>query len=183
MELWRMIHLAPDSDPGMGGEYREEEGSFQTSEGDRPDFNGGSDDSSGVVAAVERQTPADPNNRVQHTAAAGPPAAEWTSIRDAAQAAGFDFGHGVTDDDAALNLLLQKAQASRQQSMYEQLGRQLAPQADRIQQLLRGQQAQPAAAPFVAILATVAMAPGSNGGAACIEIRPCHLTAYKCDVT
>ena len=147
MELWRMIHLDPDSEPGMGGDYREEQGSFQVSGDDRPDFNGGSDDSSPTVDAVERATPADPNNRVQHTTAAPATADEWTSIREAAKQAGFDFGHGVDDDEAALNMLLQRAQASRQQSMYEQLGRQLAPRAAELQQFLAGRQAAPAAAP------------------------------------
>ena len=53
------------------------------------------------------------------------------------------------DDTAALNLLLQRAQACRQQSMYEQLGRQLAPRAEELQRYLQGGQQMPQAAPAV----------------------------------
>jgi len=122
------MHLDPESEPGMGGEINgDEDTDFQVSADERPDFNGGSDtpDVSNVAAAAAAPArPADPNQRVSHSAApAAAPAQEWTSIRDAAQQAGFDFGHGVQDDDAAFQLLLQRAQASKQQSMYEQLGR------------------------------------------------------------
>jgi hypothetical protein len=134
MELWRLLHLDPESEPGVG--FREEDGSVQVSNDERPEFDGGSDETSPVEHAI----PADPNNRVQHSAPAAAATEEWTSIRDAARQAGFDFGHGVTDDAAALNLLLQKAQASRQQSMYEQLGRQLAPRAEELQRYLQGGQ-------------------------------------------
>ena len=138
MELWRKMHLDPTAEPGAGGgEFREEDGSFQVAEGDRPDFDGGSDDAGAAPAGPERAAPADPNQRVQHTAE--PAAAEqWTSIRDAATQAGFDFGQGVDTDAAALQLLMQRAQASKQQSMYEQLGRQLAPRAEELQRYFQG---------------------------------------------
>jgi len=151
MELWRLMHLDPESEPGMGGEiHGEEDSDFQVSADDRPDFNGGSDspDVSNVAAAAAAPArPADPNQRVSHSAPAQS-AEEWTSIRDAAKQAGFDFGHGVDDDAAAMKLLLQRAQASKQQSMYEQLGRQLAPRAEELQRFLQGGQA--AAAPQAA---------------------------------
>ena len=137
-----MIHLDPTAEPSGGGEFREEDGSFQVTEGDRPDFDGGSEE---AVVPAERPAPADPNQRVTHAEASQ----EWTSIRDAAQQAGFDFGQGVQDDTEALNLLMQRAQASRQQSMYEQLGRQLAPRAEELQRYLQGGQQMPQAAPAV----------------------------------
>ena len=93
MELWRTMHLDPTAEPGGGGEFREEDGSFQVAEGDRPDFDGGSDDAGAAPAAPERPAPADPNQRVTH--AAEPTSEQWTSIRDAARQAGFDFGQGV----------------------------------------------------------------------------------------
>ena len=150
MELWRNLHLDPTAEGGGGEDLsiRDDNASAQVDPDDRPDFNGGSGDvseGSGDTTPV-RQAPADPNNRVNHAAPVQQGNTEWTSIREAARQAGFDFGHGVDNDEAALNMLLQRAQASRQQSMYEQLGRQLAPQAERIQQFVRSQQ-QPAAAP------------------------------------
>ena len=136
MELWRLLHLDPESEAGLGGEPRGDENTdFQTPEEQRPEFSGGTEPASEIAP------PADPNQRVSHSPATE---SEWTSIRDAARQAGFDFGHGVEDDSAALKLLLQRAQSSRQQNMYEQLGRQLAPRAEELQRFLGGPQAAPA---------------------------------------
>ena len=90
-------------------------------------------------ASGQAPAPADPNQRAGATLPAAPQQAQWQSIRDAAQAAGFQFGADVTDDRQALNFLLQRAQASRQQNVYEQLGRQLAPKSEQILGYLRQQ--------------------------------------------
>ena len=81
--------------------------------------------------AAPAPTPADPNQRTQQP--------QWQSIRDAAQAAGFQFGADVTDDRQALQFLLARANASKSQNVYEQLGRQLAPKSDQILSYLRQQ--------------------------------------------
>jgi hypothetical protein len=79
-------------------------------------------------------------------------AGTWQSIRDAAQQRGFQFAPTVTDDRAALDYLIQQAALARQSDVYAQLGRQLAPKAEQIQQYLRQQQApaQPARQPWEA---------------------------------
>ena len=87
-------------------------------------------------------TPADPNQRVGATSGQQTQAAQWQSIREAAEAQGFRFDPTVTDDRSALNFLLARAAAPRQASIYEQLGRQLAPKSQEIQQFL-SQQSQP----------------------------------------
>ena len=92
-----------------------------------------------TAQAAQARTPADPNQRAN---APAPAAAEWQSIRDAATSQGFQFDHTVTDDRTALNFLLRQASASRQENVYAQLGRQLAPQAGAIQGFL-SQQTQP----------------------------------------
>ena len=88
------------------------------------------------------RAPTDPNQRVGATPPAAPAAEGWQSIREAAQAQGFQFDHTVTDDRTALNFLLRQAGAARSSDIYAQLGRQLAPQAQGIQAYL-AQQTQP----------------------------------------
>jgi len=99
------------------------------------------------------RTPADPNQRAGQTqpqqAAAN---VEWQSIREAAEAQGFRFDPTVKDDRDALNFLLRQASAPRQANIYEQLGRQLAPQSDQIRQYLslQTQPQQPSRQPWEA---------------------------------
>ncbi len=80
-------------------------------------------------------------------ATAAPAANDWQSIRDAATALGYQGPQGISDDRSFLQHLIQQANASRQQNFYAQLGQQLAPKAQQIQQYLQtqNQPAQPAA--------------------------------------
>jgi hypothetical protein len=96
------------------------------------------------AGVTQPRQPADPNQRAGNPQAAAP-AAQWQSIREAAAAQGFNFDGTVTDDRTALNFLLQQAQRGRQENVYAQLGRQLAPHSGQIQQYL-AQQSQPQAA-------------------------------------
>jgi hypothetical protein len=70
---------------------------------------------------------------------------DWESILDVARQYGHDTT-GYTDDRAFLNALLQNAQRRQQEDYYSQLGRQLAPQHEQIQQFIsqqkQGQQQQ-----------------------------------------
>jgi len=73
--------------------------------------------------------------------------ADWVGVRDFARTRGVDLSQ-YGDDEQALNYLMGVAQQQRQEAMYSQLGRQLAPHAERIQQYLQGQaQPQPQAQP------------------------------------
>ncbi len=94
-------------------------------------------------SSASPRVPADPNQLAgvaqQATAQT---ANQWQSIRAAAEAQGFKFDQTVTDDMSALNFLLRQASVPRQASVYEQLGRQLAPKADQIRAYL-SQQSQP----------------------------------------
>jgi hypothetical protein len=97
----------------------------------------------GTAPATQQRTPADPNQR------AGAPAPVA-----AATGRGFQFDHTVTDDRTALEFLLRQAGAARQENVYAQLGRQLAPDAGRIQGFLaqstQPQTATPARQPWEA---------------------------------
>lgn len=107
------------------------------------------DASPGTTSAVPAQTQAaaDPNQAAGATGTTTQAQAEqWQSIRDAAAAYGYQVPQGVNDDRAMLMHLLQQAGANRQSDAYAQLGRQLAPKANEIQQYL-AQQSQQQAAP------------------------------------
>lgn len=89
---------------------------------------------------------------VTSAAPAGTGAGEevWQSLREAAQQRGYSFDPTVTDDWAALEHLIKQAalakrqaEEARQSDIYAQLGRQLAPQAEQIQQYLRQRQQTP----------------------------------------
>lgn len=74
-----------------------------------------------------------------------PPAAnDWQSLTEAARLQGYQVPAGMTDDRAFLTHLLQQSRVAQQQNFYAQLGQQMAPRAQQIQQYLQGQQ-QPAA--------------------------------------
>jgi hypothetical protein len=118
---------------------------------ERPDWNspGASSQATptptttGTAPATTAPVPADPNQRAGATQTQAQTGAnDWQSIREAASAYGYQFDPAIQDDRAALVHLLQRAQANQQADFYAQLGRQLAPQAQSIQQFL-AQQSQP----------------------------------------
>lgn len=68
---------------------------------------------------------------------------EWESVREAASGLGYKFDPGIQDDRAAIADLVRSALANRQADYYAQLGRQLAPHADKVSEYIRQQQAPP----------------------------------------
>lgn len=68
---------------------------------------------------------------------------EWESVREAAAGLGYKFDPSIQDDRGAIADLVRSALSNRQADYYAQLGRQLAPHADRIGDYLRQQQAPP----------------------------------------
>lgn len=86
----------------------------------------------------------------QQAAPAQPAAVQPLSIRDAIGQLGYQLPAGIQDDYVALTYLARQAQqaqqlaaAQREQDVFTQLGRQLAPQAQQVSQYLQQQQ-QPA---------------------------------------
>lgn len=75
---------------------------------------------------------------------ATPAANDWQSLTEAARLQGYQVPAGMTDDRAFLTHLLQQSRVAQQQNFYAQLGQQMAPKAQQIQQYLQTQQ-QPAA--------------------------------------
>lgn len=138
----------PDVAPSNGGPERDFD-SMSSATIDEP----GNPTPNPAAPAPAARVPADPNQRAGITqpsqpaapVAAAAAATQWQSIREAAAAQGFRFDGTVTDDRTALNFLLAQAQRGQQENVYAQLGRQLAPQAQGIQQYLQ-QQTQPQAA-------------------------------------
>lgn len=120
----------PDVEPSNGGPDRGDLANAEISANPASPAGGG--------GVTQPRTPADPNQRagaVQPQPQAQT-AAQWQSIREAAAAQGYQFDGTVTDDRTALNFLLQQAQRNRDENVYAQLGRQLAPHSDRIRGFL-----------------------------------------------
>lgn len=125
----------PDVEPVNGGEERSYD-SLANGEVNEPV---GQPANPGGLVQGQARTPADPNQRAGALPSQTAVATQWQSIREAAQAQGFQFDGTVTDDRTALNFLLAQAGRNRQADAYAQLGRQLAPQSAQIQQFLAQQ--------------------------------------------
>lgn len=136
----------PDVPPVNGGPDRDFD-SMSNATIDVPSTPAGGGGAGSAGASGGVRTPADPNQASGVTQPqANAQQAQWTSIRDAAQARGFRFDPTVTDDHSALEFLLAQAGRNQQADIHAQLGRQLAPHASRIQQFL-GQNGQPQQSP------------------------------------
>lgn len=81
--------------------------------------------------------PTDPNlapqTQAQGQASAAATAAQWQSIRDAAQGLGYRFPAHIQDDHGALQHMIHSLQ---QRDYHAQLGQRLAPHAPQLQQML-----------------------------------------------
>lgn len=68
----------------------------------------------------------------------------WQSIREVAERLyGYKFGEDVTDDAGALRRLIEQARVAQQQDVYAQVGRQLAPHAEKVAEYVRRQEKAP----------------------------------------
>lgn len=149
---WRFDFLTDDEGEPTGGVSG---GSTNVEQPDVEPVNGGPDRSNLANAEIaenpvnqpanpaagvtQPRTPTDPNQRAGTAQPAQPAPPQWQSIREAAAAQNFQFDGTVTDDRTALNFLLAQANRGRQENVYAQLGRQLAPQANQIQAYLAQQ--------------------------------------------
>lgn len=73
----------------------------------------------------------------------GSSSSEWESVREAASGLGYRFDPAIQDDRAAVADLVRSALANRQADYYAQLGRQLAPHAEKVSEYIRQQQSPP----------------------------------------
>lgn len=134
----------PDVPPVNGGPDRDYDslssGTIEIPSGGGPAL--GAAGGGGTAARV----PTDPNQRVGAVQPGQQQAADtgsWESVLEYARGRGFNFDPTVTDDEGAVNFLLNLARQNEQADLHARLGRQLAPHADRIREFLgQGQQPQ-----------------------------------------
>jgi hypothetical protein len=132
----------PESEPGLGSATPDSTPAAApaSTPGGDAGFSPGEFTPEVSGATPSQSAPAAPSGGIP--AQPQPSATDWIGVRDFARSRGVDLSQ-YGDDEAALNHLMGIAQRERESAMYSQLGRQLAPHADQIQQYLRNQQQAP----------------------------------------